>query len=174
MAKPGDVGFARFRHLRRGFVRRDRGGRGAAHPAAGAARSGAARQAQGLVWWRHLVDLGNFFCLSRTLAVCTRSPRQDRTWPRHRTTSSTTAPTRRAHHLRPHAPRNASPSKQAPRRGIVVLAGEPPAKIFTVGFSYWRISKETYHELPTRRVNSWRGAARVSLRGFTLCQSELG
>ena len=62
MAKPGDVGFARFRHLRRGFVRRDRGGRGAAHPAAGAARSGAARQAQGLVWWRHLVDLGNFFC----------------------------------------------------------------------------------------------------------------
>jgi hypothetical protein len=62
MAKPGDVGFARFRHLRRGFVRRDRGGRGAAHPAAGAARSGAARQAQGLVWWRHLVDLGKFFC----------------------------------------------------------------------------------------------------------------
>ena len=61
MAKPGDVGFARFRHLRRGFVRRDRGGRGAAHPAAGAARSGAARQAQGLVWWRHLVDLGKFF-----------------------------------------------------------------------------------------------------------------
>ena len=55
------------------------------------------------------------FCLSRTLAVCTRSPRQDRTWPRHRTTSSTTAPTRRAHHLRLHAQRNASPSKQAPR-----------------------------------------------------------
>ena len=68
MAKPGDVGFARFRHLRRGFVRRDRGGRGAAHPAAGAARSGAARQAQGLVWWRHLVDLGNFFvCRARSL-----------------------------------------------------------------------------------------------------------
>ena len=65
MAKPGDVGFARFRHLRRGFVRRDRGGRGAAHPAAGAARSGAARQAQGLVWWRHLVDLGKFFVSSR-------------------------------------------------------------------------------------------------------------
>ena len=68
MAKPGDVGFARFRHLRRGFVRRDRGGRGAAHPAAGAARSGAARQAQGLVWWRHLVDLGKFFvCRARSL-----------------------------------------------------------------------------------------------------------
>ena len=68
MAKPGDVGFARFRHLRRGFVRRDRGGRGAAHPAAGAARSGAARQAQGLVWWRHLVDLGKIFvCRARSL-----------------------------------------------------------------------------------------------------------
>ena len=68
MAKPGDVGFARFRHLRRGFVRRDRGGRGAAHPAAGAARSGAARQAQGLAWWRHLVDLGKYFvCRARSL-----------------------------------------------------------------------------------------------------------
>ena len=32
----------------------------------------------------------------------------------------------------------------------MVLAGEPPAKIFTVGLSYWRISKETYFELPRR------------------------
>ena len=32
----------------------------------------------------------------------------------------------------------------------MVLEGEPPAKIFTVGLSYWRISKETYFELPRR------------------------
>jgi len=37
MAKPGDVE-NRFRHLRRGFVRRDRGGRGAARPARSRAR----------------------------------------------------------------------------------------------------------------------------------------
>jgi len=29
---------------------------------------------------------------------------------------------------------------------------EPRSKIFTVGLSYWRISKETYYGLPTRRV----------------------
>ena len=34
----------------------------------------------------------------------------------------------------------------------MVLAGEPPAKIFTVRLSYWRISKETYYGLPTPRV----------------------
>ena len=34
----------------------------------------------------------------------------------------------------------------------MVLGGEPPPKIFTVGLSYWRISKETYYGLPTRRV----------------------
>ena len=34
----------------------------------------------------------------------------------------------------------------------MVLDGEPLSKIFTVGLSYWRISKETYYGLPTRRV----------------------
>ena len=34
----------------------------------------------------------------------------------------------------------------------MVLDSEPLSKIFTVGLSYWRISKETYYGLPTRRV----------------------
>ena len=37
----------------------------------------------------------------------------------------------------------------------MVLGCEPRPKIFTVGLSYWRISKETYYGLPTRRV-LWR------------------
>ena len=36
----------------------------------------------------------------------------------------------------------------------MVLDSEPLSKIFTVGLSYWRISKETYYGLPTRRVQT--------------------
>ena len=49
----------------------------------------------------------------------------------------------------------------------MVLDSEPLSKIFTVGLSYWRISKETYYGLPTRRVLGGRLPAVLSGRLLT-------
>ena len=54
----------------------------------------------------------------------------------------------------------------------MVLGGEPPPKIFTVGLSYWRISKETYYGLPTRRVLEESGEAVLGQKDLGVCTTK--
>jgi len=53
----------------------------------------------------------------------------------------------------------------------MVLASEPLAKIFTVGLSYRRISKETYYGLPTRRVPCSSPTTPLSVTFMFVCVS---